>query len=198
MKKLVLGVILGLQLAGCQSYEGAYSRPMLARMNYGALATGAIARANLPKDFLCVLPGGTLIGGNRVTVLAGEYVVHARDARGVFWRHTNRGIIRSGNLGRVEEGGIYCPYDRTERCLLWIVPKDNGPLFLGAVTIYPAKAEPDRYAIYVGDVPTELSQEMRPYLDSKDEPDQPPLRMPVSGTPAADAPVAPPPGIAGR
>jgi len=27
---------------------------------------------------------------------------------------------------------------------------------------------------------------------------QPPLRMPVSGTPAADAPVAPPPGIAGR
>ena len=30
------------------------------------------------------------------------------------------------------------------------------------------------------------------------EPNQPPLRMPVSGTPAADAPVAPPPGIAGR
>jgi hypothetical protein len=29
-------------------------------------------------------------------------------------------------------------------------------------------------------------------------PNQPPLRMPVSGTPAADAPVAPPPGIAGR
>jgi hypothetical protein len=30
------------------------------------------------------------------------------------------------------------------------------------------------------------------------EPNQPPLRMPVSGTPAAEAPVAPPPGIAGR
>jgi len=30
------------------------------------------------------------------------------------------------------------------------------------------------------------------------EANQPPLRMPVSGTPAADAPVAPPPGIAGR
>jgi hypothetical protein len=29
-------------------------------------------------------------------------------------------------------------------------------------------------------------------------PNQPPLRMPVGGTPAADAPVAPPPGIAGR
>ena len=29
-------------------------------------------------------------------------------------------------------------------------------------------------------------------------PNQPPLRMPVSGTPAANAPVAPPPGIAGR
>ena len=29
-------------------------------------------------------------------------------------------------------------------------------------------------------------------------PNQPPLRMPVSCTPAADAPVAPPPGIAGR
>jgi hypothetical protein len=29
-------------------------------------------------------------------------------------------------------------------------------------------------------------------------PNKPPLRMPVSGTPAADAPVAPPPGIAGR
>jgi hypothetical protein len=32
----------------------------------------------------------------------------------------------------------------------------------------------------------------------KRTPNQPPLRMPVSGTPAADAPVAPPPGIAGR
>jgi len=32
----------------------------------------------------------------------------------------------------------------------------------------------------------------------KKEPNQPPLRMPVSGTPAAGAPVAPPPGIAGR
>jgi hypothetical protein len=31
-----------------------------------------------------------------------------------------------------------------------------------------------------------------------EEANQPPLRMPVSGTPAADAPVAPPPGIAGR
>jgi hypothetical protein len=33
---------------------------------------------------------------------------------------------------------------------------------------------------------------------SQREANQPPLRMPVSGTPAADAPVAPPPGIAGR
>ena len=35
-------------------------------------------------------------------------------------------------------------------------------------------------------------------LYNADPPNQPPLRMPVSGTPAADAPVAPPPGIAGR
>jgi hypothetical protein len=35
------------------------------------------------------------------------------------------------------------------------------------------------------------------YLEEK-SPNQPPLRMPVSGTPAADAAVAPPPGIAGR
>jgi hypothetical protein len=35
-------------------------------------------------------------------------------------------------------------------------------------------------------------------LLQKKPPNQPPLRMPVSGTPAADAPVAPPPGIAGR
>jgi hypothetical protein len=33
---------------------------------------------------------------------------------------------------------------------------------------------------------------------SEKVPNQPPLRMPVSGTPAAAAPVAPPPGIAGR
>jgi hypothetical protein len=33
---------------------------------------------------------------------------------------------------------------------------------------------------------------------AEEEPNQPPLRMPVSGTPAADAPVAPLPGIAGR
>jgi hypothetical protein len=32
----------------------------------------------------------------------------------------------------------------------------------------------------------------------ENSPNQPPLRMPVSGTPAANAPVAPPPGIAGR
>jgi hypothetical protein len=34
--------------------------------------------------------------------------------------------------------------------------------------------------------------------DGGKEPSQPPLRMPVSGTPAADAPVAPPSGAAGR
>jgi hypothetical protein len=34
--------------------------------------------------------------------------------------------------------------------------------------------------------------------EEKGEANQPPLRMPVSVTPAADAPVAPPPGIAGR
>jgi hypothetical protein len=34
--------------------------------------------------------------------------------------------------------------------------------------------------------------------EMKSAPNQPPLRMPISGTPAADAPVAPPPGIAGR
>jgi hypothetical protein len=32
----------------------------------------------------------------------------------------------------------------------------------------------------------------------RNSPNQPPLRMPVSGTPAAGAPVAPPPGIVGR
>jgi hypothetical protein len=35
-------------------------------------------------------------------------------------------------------------------------------------------------------------------IEMKNSPNKPPLRMPVSGTPAADAPVAPPPGIAGR
>ena len=37
-----------------------------------------------------------------------------------------------------------------------------------------------------------------PISSMKTLPNQPPLRMPVSGTPAADAPVAPPPGAAGR
>ena len=40
------------------------------------------------------------------------------------------------------------------------------------------------------------SAEIKTYEDNS--PNKPPLRMPVSGTPAADAPVAPPPGIAGR
>jgi uncharacterized protein YggE len=35
-------------------------------------------------------------------------------------------------------------------------------------------------------------------IRQENQPNKPPLRMPVSGTPAADAPVAPPPGIAGR
>ena len=42
------------------------------------------------------------------------------------------------------------------------------------------------------------SYAVRKYSNPKTEANQPPLRMPVSGTPAADAPVAPPPGIAGR
>lgn len=37
-----------------------------------------------------------------------------------------------------------------------------------------------------------------PLEADENSPDQAPLRMPVGGTPAADAPVAPPPGIAGR
>jgi hypothetical protein len=35
-------------------------------------------------------------------------------------------------------------------------------------------------------------------IEKEVSPNKPPLRMPVSGTPAAGAPVAPPPGIAGR
>jgi hypothetical protein len=42
------------------------------------------------------------------------------------------------------------------------------------------------------------SDGLRDDYDRKTPPNQPPLRMPVSGTPAADAPVAPPPSIAGR
>lgn len=145
---------------------------MLARMPFmpRPVAAGSSASASLPRDFICELPGGTRIGGNRVTVLSGEYVVHGSDSRGVFWRHSTRGIVRSGNLGRVEEGGIYCPFDPKDRCLMWIVPKDQGSLFLGAVTIVPQKAEPERFSIYVGDVPAESSTEMRTYFRDKKEP----------------------------
>ena len=42
-----------------------------------------------------------------------------------------------------------------------------------------------------------VNRELLTKVKERNSPNQPPLRMPVSGTPAADAPVAPPPGAAG-
>jgi hypothetical protein len=178
MKSIVLISAVVVFVSGCQSYDGAFSRPMLSRraLSRGAPTLALPPKAELPQDFVCDLPGGTRLGGNRVTVLSGEYVAHGHDAQGVFWRHHTRGIIRSGNLGRVEEGGVYCPFDPEQRCLIWIVPKDQGPLFLGAAVITPQKPEPDRFAVYVGDVPTELSEGMRRHFRKEDGPNQPPQR----------------------
>jgi hypothetical protein len=75
--------------------------------------------------------------------------------------------MRSGNLGRAEEGGMYVPFDPNRRCLMWVVPKDHGPLFLGAATIVPSRTEPDRYGIYVGDIPEEMSNELRAFFPSE-------------------------------
>ena len=62
-------------------------------------------------------------------------------------------------------------------------------------TVVPMGAESsgDEVRLLYSDDP-----ELPTNLVLKKVPDQPPLRMPVSGTPAADALVAPSPGIAGR
>ncbi len=164
MRILLPALVILFLFSGCQNYDAFYSRPMLARIPYTPAENGPTQKAILPRDYICDLPGGTRMGGNRVTALAGEYVVYGSDNEGVFWRHSTKGIIRSGNLGKIEAGGIYCPHDPAKRCLLWIIPRDQGPLYLGAVVIIPDKARPEIYTIYVGDVPNVYSEEVRSYF----------------------------------
>ncbi len=58
--------------------------------------------------------------------------------------------------------------------------------------------DPTTIAVYLRSA-RDFEQTEHPIIILKGNvPNQPPLRMPVSGTPAAGAPVAPPPGIAGR
>jgi hypothetical protein len=165
MKRLVVLFLLLLGLSGCQNHSEWYSRPMFAKMRFALPEESSTIVASLPRDFICDLPGGTRLGGNRITVLAGDYTIHGADNEGVFWRHASRGIIRSGNLGQAEAGGVYVPHDVTQRCVLWIVPR-NQPVYLGAAVIIPQKVDPYQFAIYIGDLAEPVSTELRSHFPS--------------------------------
>jgi hypothetical protein len=71
-----------------------------------------------------------------------------------------------------------------------LLPKQDGENYYLVHPEYPT-----RCVLQKG----RLNDFLFPFQNARKLPaNQPPLRMPVSGTPAANAPVAPPPGIAGR
>ncbi len=116
-------------------------------------------------------------------------------------------IVRGHDQGFViEDAG-------TERFYIVFRPADDGSSHLAISIPLPERSQKSR--VFGREVLVEYSSDGLVYaLDRSDEevprrldpqpegfpmrPNQPPLRTPGSGTPTADAPVAPPPGIAGR
>ena len=72
-----------------------------------------------------VLGGQGFMGDMKYTVLDGLYVLHGEDEIGRYYRHKERGIVRSGNLGIADSGGFFVPKDRVSRWGVWMIPHGN-------------------------------------------------------------------------
>ena len=78
--------------------------------------------------------------------------------------------------------------------LAWFYKRNGQPAFF----IVRTKKQAQDFDEFVAALVSSIEVRSGSISNKENLPNQPPLRMPVSGTPAADAPVAPPPGTAGR
>src|SRR5882757_9908338 len=95
--KLAASLLLFTQLflLGCVSNNQPPSRPMFSFKRVTPVAAAARSERTLAREHSFIRNGGgALLGGARLTLLAGVYTVVAADDEGTYWEHRDRGILR--------------------------------------------------------------------------------------------------------
>ncbi|HTB80639.1 MAG TPA: hypothetical protein VK717_07105 [Opitutaceae bacterium] len=125
-----LSLFVVLTFAGCASI------PEEERIGTGFkpfwIASNPRENISLKNDYTVTVIGGSgILGDSKLTLLKGEYEEHGEDAEGVYYRHKNQGVIRSGNAGIAEKGGFYIPFDGKVRWRVWLVPHIDRDAMIG-------------------------------------------------------------------
>lgn len=110
----------------------------------------------LDHGFTFVIPGGQgLLGDMKYTLLDGDYVLHGEDERGSYYRHKERGIVRSGNFGMADRGGLFVPHDRSKSWGLWMVPHGNDVAIglFGAAGAGIPMPDQKKNVVYLANIP---------------------------------------------
>ena len=119
----------------------------------------------LNKEISFNVPGGQgILGDMHYRVLPGRYYVRGIDAKGTYYRHEKKGIVRSGDLAR--GGGLFIPNERNGRWGVWIVP--NGPdAAYGVLGVAGAMSMPDQNItiVYVANIPLDLLAQVRSAIE---------------------------------
>jgi hypothetical protein len=146
---------LVLALTGCMlSAEYRANTKVASPKPVRMLAAEQHEEKNLSKEhkFPC-----NIRGTGSLTLLPGIYVKVAEDNEGVYWM--NR-IIRSGNLGIKDRGGIFIPSDKNKMPEAWMVPQNMtimvGPGLMIPTSYHDAKTT----VIYMGDIPADAANEI--------------------------------------
>ncbi|MGA3007297.1 MAG: hypothetical protein ABSE59_05335 [Opitutaceae bacterium] len=171
MKKFftVIFILVQLLMTGCLNNSQPSSRPLFTPKTVTMVSAGNHVEKNLTHEHTFVRNGGgTILGGARITLLSGVYVLSAADAEGNYWRHRDRGIVRSGNLGMADCGGVFIPNDGTKLCEVWMAPHSNDRLvgLLGPAAVALPTLDSNTTVVYVGDIPevdaTEIRKDLEP------------------------------------
>jgi len=114
-------------------------------------------------------------GSKNWTIFAGAYVLHGRDAAGSFYRHRDKGFLRSGNLGMAERGGLFIPADRHQQVAVWMVPRGNDVAIglFGAAGAGLPTPDPKTTALALAWAPADISAAIRQEIEEANQPAEP-------------------------
>jgi hypothetical protein len=105
-------------------------------------------------------------GSNKFTMLPGKYLYYGEDQHGWFFKGVTPCIIRSGNLGRKEEGGFFVPRGANSRIAVWLLASGSSAVYVGTGIIYSNNPGYASQATLMAWLPKEASANLRPELDA--------------------------------
>lgn len=97
------------------------------------------------------------------TLPAGDYRFYGEDAFGRYYIHAEKGVLLSGNFGRLLQGGFFVPNEEGKRLIVWWQPPSVGTAMaiLGPLGAGVGSADPAHEALLIIHIPSDLSKSIR-------------------------------------